>query len=88
MDDCHHVRVNNFDVDVPTHDQPLVRVIQSTDRHHFRISVDTARLELPKVEGDQFADIKLVGNDFTGVNVSTRTDGCGASALKMLNNLE
>ena len=89
MDDCHHVRVNNSDVDVPTHDQPLVRVIQSTDVTISGYQSTRPVLNFLRVEGDQFADIKLVGDNFTGVkNVSTRTDGCGASALKMLNNLE
>ncbi len=88
MDDCHHVRLNDFDVDVPTDDQPLVRVIQSTD-----ITISGYQSIQPvsnflRVEGDRCSDIKLVGNDFTGVeNVAARAAGCPASALKLLNNL-
>ena len=51
MDDCHHVRLNNFDVDVPTHDQPLVRVIQSTDVTISGYQSITAGLELPEGGG-------------------------------------
>jgi hypothetical protein len=88
MDDCHHVRLNNFDVDVPTHDQPLVRVIQSTDVTISGYQSIQPVSNFLRVEGDRCSDIKLVGNDFTGVeNVTARTDGCPASALKLLNNL-
>ncbi len=88
MDDCHHVRLSEFDVDVPTDDQPLVRVIQSTDVTISGYQSIQPVSNFLRAEGDQCSDIKLVGNDFSGVeNVTTRAEGCPASALKLLYNL-
>ena len=64
-------------------------MIQSTD---VTVSGYQSTQPVPnflRAEGEQCWDIKLFGNDFTRVeNVTTRTDGCQASALKMSNNLQ
>lgn len=89
MDDCHHIRLNNFDVDPPTNDQPLLRVIQSSDVTISGYQSTQPVSNFLRAEGDRTTDIKLLGNDFSAVeNVTSQTDGCQESALKMLDNFQ
>ncbi len=68
LDDCHHIRLRNFDADAPTNDQPLVRIMESTD---VTISGYQSTNPIPhflRLEGKGCADIKLIGNDFSRVS--------------------
>jgi polygalacturonase len=89
LDDCHHVRINSFDVDAPTHDQPLIRVKDSTNVTISGYqSVDPIASFLA-VEGDASRDIKVTGNDLSRVKEVVRLrDGAKSSAVRRLNNFE
>jgi len=87
LDDCHNIKLSNFDVDIPTHNQPLIRLKQSTN---VTISGYQSVTPLPSflsVEGEQTRDVKLTGNDFSQVKeVVSFKDGCKDSAVKMKDN--
>lgn len=89
LDDCHQVRLRNFAVDTPTHDQPLVRVVQSTD---VTISGYQSAAPVPvflAVEGAATRDIKVTGNDLSRVRkVLDLRPGATAAAVRLLHNLE
>jgi hypothetical protein len=89
LDDCHNIRLRNFDVDVPTNDQPLIRVKQSTN---VTISGYQSVEPIPSfllVEGDLTRDIKLAGNDFSRVREVVKfRDGGNTSAVRLTNNFE
>ena len=89
LDDCHHVRLQDFAADTPSEDQPLIRLIQSDN---VAISGYQSTVEVPnflRAEGANTHDIKLSGNDFSRVkNVVQRADGCRKSAAKMMNNFK
>ena len=74
---------------VPTNDQPLIRVRQST---HVTISGCQPVDPIPSflvVEGDLTRDIKLAGNDLSRVREVVKfRDGGKASAVKLMNNFQ
>lgn len=89
LDDCHNIRLNNFDVDIPENNQPLIRIIQSTN-----VSVSGYQSIVPvpkflKIEGERSSDIKLSGNDFSRVKtVFELGSECKASAVKEMFNFK
>ncbi|MCL5282533.1 MAG: glycosyl hydrolase family 28 protein [Planctomycetes bacterium] len=88
LDDCHNVKLIDFDVATPSNDQPLVRLIQSTNitLSGYQSLAPVARFV--QVEGKASSGIKLAGNDLTGVrSVVTLGEGCEESAIKEWNNL-
>ena len=89
LDDCHNVRLTNFDVAAPTDDQPLIRVKQSTN---VTISGYQSVTPIPSfllVEGALTSDVKLVGNDFAHVrDVVKYGDGAKTPAVRLLNNFQ
>jgi len=88
LDDCHNVRLADFDVAVPSHDQPLVRLIQSTNIVLSGYQSIASIPEFLRVEGKASSDIKLTGNDFTRVERLTQLrDGCESTAIREWNNL-
>ncbi|HCI55360.1 MAG TPA: hypothetical protein DFI01_05480, partial [Bacteroidales bacterium] len=83
LDDCHNIRLNNFSVAKPAGNQPLLRLIQSTN---ILISgyqpVESVSIFL-MAEGENSSGIKLTGNDFSGVNrVIQLSKGCKSSSVK------
>jgi hypothetical protein len=89
LDDCHNVRLTDFDVAEPSHQQPLVRIIQSTNVTLSGYQSATPVSTFIRVEGDQSSDIKLTGNDLTRVRrVADLADGCSEDAIRKWNNLE
>jgi len=89
MDDCHNIRLSNFDVDIPDHGQPLIRLIKSTN---VTISGYQSVVTIPNflmLEGELTHDIKLTENDFSQVKEVVKfKDGCNDSAVKLLNNFK
>jgi len=89
MDDCHHIRLRNFDADPPGNDQALIRIMESTD-----ITVSGYQSVQPisnflRLEGESCADIKLTGNDFSRVEkIINYRNGADESAIKMLSNFK
>jgi len=67
LDDCHDVRLSNFSVDQPTNDQPLLRVIQSTNVTISGYQSEEQVSKFIQVEGEKSSNIKLTGNDFSRV---------------------
>jgi hypothetical protein len=89
LDDCHNVRLSDFDVAPPSHNQPLVRLIQSTNVTLSGYQPATPVETFIRVEGDRSAEIKLLGNDFTHVeNVVELAEGCANDVVREANNLE
>jgi polygalacturonase len=89
LDDCHNVRLRNFDVDVPSDDQPLIRVGQSTNVTISGFQPAEAIPNLLLVEGDSTRDVKLMGNDLSRVrDVVKCKNGGKAAAVRLLNNFE
>jgi polygalacturonase len=88
LDDCHNVKLLDFDVAAPSNDQPLVRLIQSTNVILSGYQSITPVAKLVQVEGKASSGIKLTANDLTGVrSVVTLGEGCEESAVKEWNNL-
>jgi hypothetical protein len=89
LDDCHDVRLTNFNLDAPTHGQPLLRLKQSSN---VTISGYQSIEPLPSflvVEGEASRDIKLAGNDFSRVReVVELRDGAKLSAVRLMNNFK
>ncbi len=89
LDDCHAVRLRNFAVAVPTHDQPLLRIRQSTN---VTISGYQSGDPVPNflaVEGDLTRDIKLTGNDLSRVKEVVKfRDGAKPAVVRLLGNFE
>ena len=87
MDDCHHVRIRNFDADIPTREQPLVRIMESTDVTISGYQSIRSVANFLRLEGKECSDIKLTGNDFSRVNeIVSYRDGSSETAVKMLSN--
>jgi hypothetical protein len=87
LDDCHNIKVNNFDVDTPVNNQPLIRLIQSTNVTISGYQSITPISKFLKIEGEKSSDIKLTGNDFSQVkNVFELSSECKASAVKEMYN--
>ena len=89
LDDCHNVRLRDFDVAVPTNDQPLIRIQQSTN---VTISGYQSVEPIPSflvVEGDATRDIKLLGNDLSQVREVVKfREGGKPSAVRLMNNFQ
>jgi hypothetical protein len=89
MDDCHHIRLRNFDADLPTDDQPLVRIMESTDVTISGYQSIQSVTNFLRLEGEGCSDIKLTGNDFSQVKEIVRyRDGSRETAVKMLSNFQ
>ena len=89
LDDCHHIKINNFDVDIPTDNQPLIRIKQSTNVTISGYQSVEPVSNLLKAEGSSTRDIKIMNNDLSRVNEAVKfSDGCPPSAVKMLNNIK
>lgn len=89
LDDCHNVRLTGFDVAAPSNDQPLIRLIQSTNVALSGYQSVTPIAKFLLMEGKASSGIKLTGNDLTGVrSVITRGEGCESSVVKEWNNLK
>jgi hypothetical protein len=89
MDDCHHIRLRNFDVDLPSNDQALVRIIESTDITLSGYQSVQPVSNFLRLEGETCADIKLFGNDFSRVKkIIDYRKGADESAIKMLSNFK
>ena len=89
LDDCHNVGIHNLHADRPSNDQPLIRMIDSTNVNvsRYQSIIPIARFLL--VEGEKSSDIKLSGNDFSRVkNVSELGSGCKAATVKQLMNFQ
>ena len=68
FDDVQNLSLNNFQASRPSGDQPLIRLVQSSDIKisGFRVPQTTIPLFL-QVTGDQCNNISVVGNDFSRV---------------------
>ncbi len=89
LDDCHSIKLTGFDVAAPSNDQPLVRLIQSTNVTLSGYQSVASVAKFVQVEGKASSGIKLTGNDFTAAkNVVTLGQGCEQSAVKEWNNLK
>jgi len=87
FDDCHQVRVDNFTVDKPSNDQPIIRLIQSTGIFCSGYQSTGPVSKFLRVEGAKSSDIKLAGNDFSGVKKVVELGvGCKPGMVKKLNN--
>lgn len=87
LDDCHNIRINNFDVDTPTNNQPLIRIKQSTNVTISGYQSVKSVPNLLKAEGELTRDIKITGNDLSRVKEIVKySDGCQAIAVKLQNN--
>ncbi len=87
LDDCHNIRVNNFSVDNPSNNQPVLRLIQSTNVTISGYIPTKPTLKFLRVEGEKSSDIKLIGNDFSKVKkVVERGDGCKLNTIRKMNN--
>ncbi len=89
LDDCHNIRINSFDADTPTDNQPLIRIKESTNVTVSGYqSVETVS-NLLKAEGKSTRDIKLMNNDLSRVKEVVKfSDGCLPASVKMLNNIK
>jgi polygalacturonase len=89
LDDCHQVRLRNFAADTPSHDQPLLRLIQSTD---VTISGYQSAAPVPAflaVEGAASRDLKVTGNDLSRVGkVVDFRAGATPAAVRLSYNFE
>jgi hypothetical protein len=89
LDDCHNIRLNNFDVDIPLNNQPLIRLIQSTNVTISGYQSITPISNFLKIEGGKSSDIKLTGNDFSQVkNIYELSSECKASVVKEMSNFK
>ncbi len=89
LDDCHNIQLTNFDVAAPSGDQPLVRLVQSTNVTLSGYQSVTPVAIFLQVEGRASSDIKITGSDFTHVgSVVTLGQGCEDSAIRQWNNLK
>ena len=89
LDDCHHIRLRNFDADLPTNEQPLVRIMESTDVTISGYQSIQSVANFLRVEGKGCSDIKLTGNDFSRVKeIVSYRDGSSETAVKMLSNFQ
>ncbi len=87
LDDCHNIRVNNFSVDNPSNNQPVLRLIQSTNVTISGYIPTKPTLKFLRVKGEKSSDIKLIGNDFSKVKkVVERGDGCKLNTIRKMNN--
>ena len=88
LDDCHNAKLIDFDVASPSNDQPLVRLIQSTNVTVAGYQSVTPVAKFVQAEGKASSGIKLTGNDLTGVrSVITLGPECEDSAVREWNNL-
>jgi polygalacturonase len=88
LDDCHSIKLVDFDVAAPSDEQPLVRLIQSTNVTVSGYQSVTPVAKFVQVEGKASSRIKLTGNDLTAVrSVIICGQGCEESAVKEWNNL-
>lgn len=89
LDDCHNIRINNFYADQPSDNQPLLRIIQSTNIIFSGYQGTIPISNFLKIEGEKSSDIKLTGNDFSQVkNVFELSSECKTSAIKEMFNFK
>lgn len=67
LDDCHNIRLSNFDVDSPENGQPLIRCMESTNILISGYQSIKPVTNFLRIEGEKSSDIKLMGNDFSRV---------------------
>jgi len=88
LDDCHNVKLIDFDVAAPSDEQPLIRLIQSTNITLSGYQSVAPVTKFLRVEGKASSGIKLTGNDLTGVrSVIPLGQECEDSAVREWNNL-
>lgn len=84
LDDCHNIRISNFDVDTPSEGQPLLRFVESSNigvsGYRAKEHVET----FLSVEGDVSSNIRLFNNDFSKVK-KVADFAEGASKLSVSN---
>ena len=89
LDDCHNIRINNFDVDIPAKNQPLIRLVQSTNVTISGYQSVDPVANLLMAEGELTRDIKVTGNDLSRVKEVVKfKNGCKETAVKQLNNFK
>ena len=89
LDDCHNIRLTDFDMDAPFDDEPFIRLIQSTNIIISGYQSVTPVLTFLKIEGEKSSDIKLTGNDFSQVkNIYDLGSECKASVVREMSNFK
>jgi hypothetical protein len=79
----------DFDLAPPSSEQPLIRLIQSTNVTLSGYQSTTPVARFLRVEGEASSDIKLTGNDFTRVKeIAQLAEGCVDAAVKEVDNLK
>ncbi len=88
LDDCHNITMTDFDLDTPSEEQPLFRLIQSTNVTLSGYQSTEPISKFLCAEGETCSDIKLIGNDFRHVGqIAGLKGGCKSTAVIKLNNL-
>jgi hypothetical protein len=89
LDDCHNIRIDNFDCDLPQEGQPLFRFINSTG---ITLSGYFPAVKVPllmRLEGDKCSNIRLIGNDLTGFSrIADYKYGATAAAVRETGNFK
>jgi hypothetical protein len=87
LDDCHNSRISNFSADQPTGEQPLLRIIQSTNITISGYHSIQKTSKFLRIEGEQSSNIKLTGNDFSLVDkIVELSDNCMPGTVRKLHN--
>jgi hypothetical protein len=87
MDDCHQIRLRNFDADAPENDQPFIRIMESTDVTISGYQSVKPIAHFLSLEGEGCTDIKLTSNDFSKVSeIVSHRNGSKSSAVRMVSN--
>jgi polygalacturonase len=82
LDDCHNVRISNFDVDKPTEGQPLLKFIRSSNIEVSGYRSPETQETFLSIEGDVSSNIRLINNDFSNVTrVSKFSEGASKSSV-------
>lgn len=82
LDDCHDITLNGFDAQAPSNEQPLLRLVQSTNIRLSGYQPAAPIAKFLRVEGDASSEIKLTGNDFKHVKTVTEfMNGARESAV-------
>lgn len=64
FDDCHNIRINTLYADYPSNNQPLLRLIQSTNINISGYESDIPISKFIRIEGEKSSEIKLIGVNF------------------------
>jgi len=87
FDDCDYVQLKGLNADKPANDQPLIRLIQSSN---FTLSGFYSRVTaalLFEIVGEKSSKINLTGNNFSNISkLATFTGGSKNSSIKKNNN--